>query len=95
MGNNIKKSLQLFQDKKIRSQWDETEKQWYFSVVDIVEALTESVKPRDYWYQLNKREAKESGFQLSTISLFSKFGKLKCGIYSPRLISRGKIRKTQ
>ena len=42
--NNIK----LFQDKKIRSVWNEEEEQWYFSVVDVVEALTDSSDPKQY-----------------------------------------------
>ena len=35
-------SIKLFEDKKVRSHWDETEEQWYFSVVDVVAALTDS-----------------------------------------------------
>lgn len=42
--NNIK----LFQEKKIRSVWNEEEQQWYFSVVDVVGVLTDSVNPTDY-----------------------------------------------
>jgi hypothetical protein len=42
--NNIK----LFEEKKIRTHWDTNEEQWYFSVVDVVEVLTDSVNPRDY-----------------------------------------------
>ena len=52
----MQKSLQIFQDKKIRSQWNETEKEWYFSVVDIVEVLTDSPHPRKYWEKVKKRE---------------------------------------
>jgi hypothetical protein len=42
-------SIKLFQDKKVRSIWIEEEEQWYFSVVDVVEILTESPNPRQYW----------------------------------------------
>ena len=42
--NNIK----LFQEKKIRSVWNEEEQQWCFSVVDVVGVLTDSVNPTDY-----------------------------------------------
>ena len=48
-------SIKLFQDKKIRSVWDETEQQWYFSVVDVVAALTDSVNPTDYLKKMRKR----------------------------------------
>jgi hypothetical protein len=41
-------NIKLFESKKIRSQWNEVEQKWYFSVVDVVEVLTESDKPRDY-----------------------------------------------
>ncbi len=40
--------IKLFESKKVRSYWNEDEEKWYFSVVDIVEVLTESVNPTDY-----------------------------------------------
>lgn len=58
--------IKIFENKKVRSHWDEQEEQWYFSVVDIVEILTESSDPKDYWYRIKKRE-KLSGIELSTI----------------------------
>ena len=58
--------LKLFQDKNIRSFWDNQEEQWYFSVIDVVAALTDSINPRDYWYKIKKRE-KIAGIELSTI----------------------------
>ena len=57
--------LVVFQEKGIRRIWHEEE--WYFAVVDIIEVLTESTKPRDYWYRLKKREKESSGVELSTI----------------------------
>ncbi|MCX6327281.1 MAG: BRO family protein [Bacteroidia bacterium] len=59
-------SIKLFEDRRIRSHWDEAEEQWYFSVVDVVEILTDSTDPKDYWYKMKKRE-KLSGIELSTI----------------------------
>ena len=53
--NNIK----LFRDKKIRSQWNEEEQQWYFSIVDVVEALTDSPSPRQYWRKMKDRDLKQ------------------------------------
>jgi hypothetical protein len=58
-------SLVVFGAKTIRRAWHDNE--WYFSVVDIVEALTDSSNPRNYWNMLKARESKSSGFQLSTI----------------------------
>ncbi len=59
--------IKLFQDSKIRSVWDEEEEQWYFSVVDVVAVLTDSVNPRDYWFKMKKRVRSEDGLELSTI----------------------------
>ncbi len=50
--NNIK----LFQEKKIRSVWNEEEQQWYFSVVDVFGVLTDSVNPTDYLKKMRKRD---------------------------------------
>ena len=50
--NNIK----LFKEKKIRSVWNEEEQQWYFSVVDVVGVLTDSVNPTDYLKKMRKRD---------------------------------------
>jgi hypothetical protein len=59
-------SIKLFEDRQIRSFWDEHEEKWYFSVVDVVLILTDSPDPKDYWYRMKKRE-KLSGVELSTI----------------------------
>ncbi|MCB0594771.1 MAG: Bro-N domain-containing protein [Lewinellaceae bacterium] len=55
----------VFQEKQIRRVWENDE--WWFAVVDVIEVLTDSVKPRDYWYRLKKREKEGSGVELSTI----------------------------
>ena len=67
--NEISKNQQikLFEDSKIRSVWDEKEQQWYFSVIDVIAVLTESVNPRDYWFKMKKRVHSEDGIELSTI----------------------------
>ncbi len=51
----INTSIKLFESKKIRTHWDETEEKWYFSVIDIVEVLTESSVPKRYWSDLKKK----------------------------------------
>lgn len=51
--------LALFQEKEIRRVWHN--EQWYFSVVDVVEVLTDSPKPKRYWTDLKRRSEKESG----------------------------------
>jgi len=67
--NDSDKALVVFQGKKIRRTWFNDE--WWFSVVDIVEALTESGRARKYWSDLKKRLTEE-GFELS-----AKIGQLK------------------
>ena len=59
--------IKLFEEKKVRSVWENQEQQWYFSVIDVVEVLTESVNPRDYWFKMKKRVHSEDGLELSTI----------------------------
>ena len=49
-------NIKLFQDKKIRSVWNEEEEQWYFSIVDVVEALTDSNDPKQYIKRLRSRD---------------------------------------
>lgn len=61
---NLNNALAVFQGKKIRKIWFKEE--WWFSVVDIVGVLTDSVDPKDYWYRLKKREFESSGVELST-----------------------------
>ena len=59
--------IKLFEERKIRSIWNKEEQQWYFSVVDVVAVLTESVNPRDYWFKMKKRVHSEDGIELSTV----------------------------
>lgn len=59
--------IKLFEEKKVRSVWEDQEQQWYLSVIDVVEVLTESVNPRDYWFKMKKRVHSEDGLELSTI----------------------------
>jgi len=57
--------IALFKGRKIRKTLHE--KEWWFSVVDICEILTDSVKPRDYWHVMKIRVKSEDGVELSTI----------------------------
>ena len=62
MGND---KIQLFEDQPIRTAWVEDEEEWYFSIVDVVQILTESADGRKYWNKLKQR-LKEEGSQLVT-----------------------------
>lgn len=54
MDNNF--AIRLFEGKKIRTVWDEEQEKWYFSVVDVVDALTNSKNPTDYIKKMKKRD---------------------------------------
>ncbi len=62
MGND---NIQLFEDQKIRTAWDEEIEEWYFSVVDVIAVLTESKDPAAYWRKLKQR-MKEEGNETVT-----------------------------
>ena len=59
--------LALFENYKIRRHFDEESETWYFSVVDVAGALTDSVNPRDYWFNMKVLVKNDDGFELSTI----------------------------
>jgi len=65
------KKTKIFQGKKVRTHWDEDKEKWYFSIVDVIEILTESERPRKYWADL-KAKLNEEGSELS-----DKIGQLK------------------
>ena len=67
----MKNKIQLFEEKKVRTVWDDETEEWYFSVVDVVEALTDSDRSRKYWNDL-KKKLKTEGSELS-----EKIGQLK------------------
>ena len=56
----------LFEDKEIRSVWDKEKEDYYFSVVDVIGALTDSSNPRNYWNMLKKRMTEEEESELYT-----------------------------
>lgn len=59
-----KEALQLFEQRKVRTVWDDQEEKWYFSIVDVIAVLTETDRPRKYWSDL-KKKLKSEGSQLS------------------------------
>ncbi len=68
-----KDKIQLFENKRIRTAWDEEKEEWYFSVVDVVAVLTDSENPRRYWSDL-KRKLKAEGVS----QLYDFFEQLHC-----------------
>src|SRR5665811_542011 len=64
-------TIKIFESNQVRSIWDSEEEKWYFSVIDIIEVLTGSDRPRKYWSDL-KAKLKKEGSELS-----EKIGQLK------------------
>ncbi|MCL2328928.1 MAG: Bro-N domain-containing protein [Bacteroidetes bacterium] len=60
-------AIKLFEERKVRTYWDEATEEWYFSVIDVIEILTDSTNPRDYWFKMKQRVTFEDGIELSTI----------------------------
>ena len=70
--------IKLFETKKVRTIWNEEQEEWYFSVVDVVEVLTDSPRPRKYWNALKtklKAEGSELSHNLGQLKLLSEDGK--------------------
>ena len=60
------KHLAIFEGKQIRRHWDDKSEKWYFSVVDVVGILSDSVDPRNYWKVLKNRLTEEGSSQTVT-----------------------------
>ncbi len=74
--NNIK----LFESKQIRSVWNDEEEKWYFSIVDVVKALTDSPNPQVYWRVLKKRlkdEGNETVTNCNALKMEAVDGKMR------------------
>lgn len=60
-----KNEIKLFESQKVRTLWDEKSEKWFFSIVDVISVLTESVDPNAYWRKLKQR-LKEEGNETVT-----------------------------
>ena len=75
-----KNAIKLFEEKKIRTVWDDETEEWYFSVVDVVEVLTDSPNPRKYWSVLKtrlKKEGNETATNCSQLKIRAHDGKMR------------------
>lgn len=63
---NANDKIQIFEDRRIRTAWDEEAEEWYFSVVDVVAVLTDSPNPNNYWKVLKKRLKDEGNQSVTT-----------------------------
>lgn len=78
----MENKIKVFENKNIRTVWNEEEEDWYFSVVDIIEILTGTERPRKYWNDLKKK------FTIEGSELSEKIGQLKMAA------ADGKMRET-
>ena len=71
-------NIQLFENKRIRTAWDEEAQEWYFSVVDVIDVLTDSREPRRYWSDLKiklKNEGNETYDNIVQLKMTAEDGK--------------------
>ena len=65
-----KQALQLFEERKVRTVWDDQEEKWYFAIVDVVAVLTDSENPQTYWRVLKNRLKKEGNETVTNCNAF-------------------------
>ena len=71
-------AIKVFENKKVRTIWDEKQEKWYFSVIDVIEILTDSPRPRKYWSALKtklKVEESELSQNMGQLKMQSEDGK--------------------
>ncbi|MBX2967642.1 MAG: hypothetical protein KF845_15985 [Cyclobacteriaceae bacterium] len=52
-------TIKIFEQKQVRTHWDEEKELWYISIIDVIEVLTDSIDPQAYWRKLKQRLKKE------------------------------------
>lgn len=75
-----KEAIKVFEEKKVRTVWDDETEEWYFSVIDVIEVLTDSPNPRKYWSVLKvrlKKEGNETATNCSQLKMLSTDGKMR------------------
>ena len=72
--------VKLFEEKQVRSHWDEENEKWYISIVDVIAVLTESVDPNAYWRKLKQRlkeEGNETVTNCHALKMLASDGKMR------------------
>ena len=75
-----KTSIKLFEQKQVRSIWNEEEEKWFFSIIDVIQILTESDRPRKYWSDLKsklKKEGSELSEKIGQLKMLAEDGKMR------------------
>lgn len=73
-------AIKVFEEKKVRTVWDSDKEEWYFSIIDVIAVLTESLNPRKYWSVLKtrlKKEGSETATNCSQLKLPAEDGKMR------------------
>ena len=73
-------SIKLFEDKKVKAKWVQDEEKWYFSIIDVIAVLTESIDPGAYWRKLKERlkaEGNETVTNCNALKLPDPDGKMR------------------
>ena len=84
-------SIKLFEEKRVRTVWDDQQEKWYFSVIDVVAVLTDSVNPTDYLKKMRKRDpqlAEGWGQLVTPLSIQTAGGKQKVNFADTEAIFR-------
>ncbi len=71
-------AIKLFQDQRVRVQWNDEQEKWFFSIIDVIEVLTDSPRPRKYWNALKtklKKEGSEASHKLGQLKMQAADGK--------------------
>ena len=77
---NKKESIQLFEDKQVRTLWDADQEKWYLSIIDVIEILTGTDRPRKYWSDLKaklKKEVSELSEKIGQLKMAAADGKMR------------------
>jgi hypothetical protein len=75
-----KNAIKIFEDKKVRTSWDSEQEKWYFSIIDVIEVLTNNERPRKYWSDLKtklKKEGSELSEKIGHLKMTAEDGKLR------------------
>ncbi|MBP8114695.1 MAG: Bro-N domain-containing protein [Chitinophagaceae bacterium] len=76
----MENKIKLFEQKKVRTHWDEKEEKWYFSIIDVIEILSRSPRPRKYWNAIKtklKQEGSELSHKLGQLKMEAEDGKMR------------------
>jgi len=75
-----KNTIKLFEERKIRTHWDDKEEKWYFSIVDVIGVLADNQRPRKYWNDLKRKliiEGSEVSEKIGQLKMMAPDGKMR------------------